>query len=61
MDIVQGYLPRNQDRREVTLARKRKDFADTANQAFSKGVAGLDYTLYHQVINLILQYTIVNM
>jgi len=35
------------------LARKRKDFADTANQAFSKGVAGLDYTLYHQVINFL--------
>lgn len=47
--LLMGYLPRNQDRREVTLARKRKDFADTANQAFSKGIAGLDYTLYHQI------------
>jgi len=47
--LLMGYLPRNQDRRDVTLARKRKDFADTANQAFSKGVAGLDYTLYHQI------------
>jgi len=47
--LLMGYLPRNQDRREVTLQRKRKDFADTANQAFSKGVAGLDYTLYHQI------------
>jgi len=47
--LLMGYLPRNQDRREVTLQRKRKDFADTANQAFSKGVAGLDYTLYRQI------------
>jgi len=42
-------LPSPFSRREVTLARKRKDYADMVKLAFSRGVKGLDGPIWHQI------------
>jgi hypothetical protein len=34
--FAQGYLPCNSDRREATLVRKRKEYADAVSQYFHK-------------------------
>jgi hypothetical protein len=47
--LLLGYLPCNSARREMTLARKRKEYADSVTVTYAKGVAGLDQTLWHQI------------
>lgn len=47
--ILLGYLPTNADRRIGTLERKRKEFFDGVKQTFSRGTAGLDQTIWHQI------------
>lgn len=49
--LLFGYLPCNQARRAETLARKRKEYADSVAASYSRGTAGLDQTLWHQVYN----------
>ncbi|KAI9317749.1 rab-GTPase-TBC domain-containing protein [Dichotomocladium elegans] len=44
-----GYLPCNMARRAETLARKRKEYADSVAISYAKGVAGLDQALWHQI------------
>ncbi|CAG8772887.1 9373_t:CDS:2, partial [Racocetra fulgida] len=33
----------------ATLARKRKEYEDSVSQAYARGVAGLDQTIWHQI------------
>ncbi|RPB16559.1 RabGAP/TBC [Morchella conica CCBAS932] len=47
--MLLGYLPANSDRRINTLERKRKEFIDGVKQAFVRGTAGLDQTIWHQI------------
>ncbi|KAI9279371.1 rab-GTPase-TBC domain-containing protein [Sporodiniella umbellata] len=47
--LLLGYLPCNSVRRETTLARKRKDYLDSVSATYSRGMAGLDQTLWHQI------------
>ncbi|EGX47527.1 hypothetical protein AOL_s00083g336 [Orbilia oligospora ATCC 24927] len=47
--LLLGYLPANSDRRVATLERKRKEYLDSAKQAFSRGDAGMDQTIWHQI------------
>lgn len=47
--LLLGYLPTNMDRRVQTLERKRKEFLDSVKQTFSRGTAGLDQTIWHQI------------
>lgn len=47
--MLLGYLPANSDRRINTLERKRKEFVDGVKQAFVRGTAGLDQTIWHQI------------
>ncbi|KAK6528056.1 GTPase-activating protein [Arthrobotrys megalospora] len=47
--LLLGYLPANSDRRVATLERKRKEYLDSAKQAFSRGEAGMDQTIWHQI------------
>lgn len=47
--LLLGYLPTNSDRRVSTLERKRKEFTDGVKQAFARGTAGLDQTIWHQI------------
>jgi hypothetical protein len=47
--IHQGYLPANSDRRDATLQRKRKEYEEYVTQAYSRGQAGLDQALAHQI------------
>ncbi|KAG9288030.1 hypothetical protein G9A89_017625 [Geosiphon pyriformis] len=47
--LLLGYLPCNSDRRVATLARKRKEYEDSVSQAYSKGVAGFDQAIWHQI------------
>lgn len=47
--LLLGYLPANADRRVGTLERKRKEFLDGVHQAFSRGTAGLDQAIWHQI------------
>ncbi|KAI8878994.1 RabGAP/TBC [Backusella circina FSU 941] len=47
--LLLGYLPCNSARREMTLARKRKEYGDSVTVTYAKGVAGLDQTLWHQI------------
>lgn len=47
--LLLGYLPANLDRRVATLARKRNDFIDSVDLAFSRGTAGLDQAIWHQI------------
>ncbi|RKP09484.1 rab-GTPase-TBC domain-containing protein [Thamnocephalis sphaerospora] len=47
--LLMGYLPCNSERREQTLARKRKEYAECVAQAFARGEAGLDQTIWHQI------------
>lgn len=47
--LLLGYLPANADRRVNTLERKRKEFIDGVNQAFSRGNASLDQAIWHQI------------
>nr|KAJ3422349.1 GTPase-activating protein [Polyrhizophydium stewartii] len=47
--LLMGYLPTNSDRREATLLRKRKEYEEYAQQAFSRGAEGLDQALHHQI------------
>ncbi|KAG1275169.1 hypothetical protein G6F65_010041 [Rhizopus arrhizus] len=44
-----GYLPCNSARREATLARKRKEYLDSVAVTYSRGTAGLDQALWHQI------------
>lgn len=47
--LLLGYLPCNSTRRETTLARKRKEYLDSVAVTYSRGTAGLDQTLWHQI------------
>ncbi|CAG8618153.1 1498_t:CDS:10, partial [Paraglomus occultum] len=47
--LLLGYLPCNSDRRVATLARKRKEYEDSVSQAYAKGIAGLDQSIWHQI------------
>ncbi|KAF3919919.1 hypothetical protein AA313_de0201450 [Arthrobotrys entomopaga] len=47
--LLLGYLPANSERRVATLERKRKEYLDSAKQAFSRGEAGMDQTIWHQI------------
>jgi hypothetical protein len=47
--LRQGYLPINSDRRDATLQRKRQEYVEFSQQAYSKGIKGLDQQLYHQI------------
>ncbi|KAI7878762.1 RabGAP/TBC [Lichtheimia hyalospora FSU 10163] len=47
--LLFGYLPCNQARRAETLARKRKEYTDSVAASYSRGTAGLDQTLWHQI------------
>ncbi|KAF9982460.1 GTPase-activating protein [Mortierella antarctica] len=47
--LLVGYLPCNSDRRNVALERKRKEYQDGVQQTFSRGIEGLDQTIWHQV------------
>lgn len=44
--LLLGYLPTNAERRLTTLSRKRKDYLDGVEQAFS---SGLDHAMWHQI------------
>lgn len=44
--LLLGYLPTNAERRVTTLARKRKEYLDGVEQAFS---SGLDQVMWHQI------------
>ncbi|CAO3674779.1 unnamed protein product [Rhizopus stolonifer] len=47
--LLLGYLPCNSARRETTLARKRKEYLDSVAVTYSRGTAGLDQALWHQI------------
>ena len=47
--LLLGYLPANSDRRVLTLERKRQEYIDGVKQAFSRGIAALDQTIWHQI------------
>jgi len=47
--LLLGYLPANSERRVATLERKRKEFFDGVKQAFSRGKAGMDQIIWHQI------------
>ncbi len=47
--LLVGYLPCNSDRRNLALERKRKEYQDGVQQTFSRGIEGLDQTIWHQV------------
>ncbi|KAG0164362.1 GTPase-activating protein [Apophysomyces sp. BC1015] len=47
--LLLGYLPCNSARRVATLARKRKEYADSVAASYSRGTAGLDQALWHQI------------
>lgn len=44
-----GYLPCNQDRREATLQRKRKEYDDLVNQSFVRGQHSIDKAMLRQI------------
>lgn len=44
--LLLGYLPTKADRRVSTLSRKRKEYLDGVEQAFS---SGLDQAMWHQI------------
>ncbi|KAI7898655.1 rab-GTPase-TBC domain-containing protein [Cokeromyces recurvatus] len=47
--LLLGYLPCNSTRREITLARKRKEYSDSVAVTYARGTAGLDQALWHQI------------
>ncbi|CAG8529959.1 6072_t:CDS:10 [Funneliformis caledonium] len=47
--LLLEYLPCNADRQVKTLARKRKEYIDLVSQTYSKGIAGLNQTIWHQI------------
>ncbi|KAI9314803.1 rab-GTPase-TBC domain-containing protein [Dichotomocladium elegans] len=47
--LLLGYLPCNMARRIDTLARKRKEYSDAVSSSYSRGTAGLDQKLWHQI------------
>lgn len=47
--LLLGYLPCNSARREMTLARKRKEYADSVTATYARGTSGLDQALWHQI------------
>ncbi|CAI2164927.1 20418_t:CDS:10 [Funneliformis geosporum] len=47
--LLLEYLPCNADRQVKTLARKRKEYIDLISQTYSKGIAGLNQTIWHQI------------
>jgi hypothetical protein len=47
--ILMGYLPCNQDRRETTLQRKRKEYEDLVNQSFVRGQHSVDKAMLRQI------------
>ncbi|CAH7687427.1 rab-GTPase-TBC domain-containing protein [Phakopsora pachyrhizi] len=47
--ILLGYLPAPSERRLSVLSRKRQEYIDAVRLAFSKGVEGLDQTIWHQI------------
>ncbi|KAI7849226.1 rab-GTPase-TBC domain-containing protein [Circinella umbellata] len=44
-----GYLPCNSARRVTALAQKRKEYSDSVAASYSRGTAGLDQALWHQI------------
>ncbi|KAL0075213.1 rab-GTPase-TBC domain-containing protein [Phycomyces blakesleeanus] len=47
--LLLGYLPCNSARRVATLARKRKEYADSVAASYARGTSGLDQGLWHQI------------
>ncbi|KAJ1972331.1 GTPase-activating protein [Dimargaris xerosporica] len=47
--LLMGFLPANADRRDPTLTRKRKEYADCVAQTFAQGPDGLEPALWHQI------------
>jgi len=47
--LLLGYLPPQLSARVNTLARKRGDYAAAVEQAFGRGRAGLDQSIWHQI------------
>lgn len=47
--LLMGYLPSNSERRQQTLMKKRNEYNEYVRQSFSKGQAGLDHTIWHQI------------
>ncbi|KAE8257592.1 hypothetical protein A4X13_0g2253 [Tilletia indica] len=47
--LLLGYLPPQPSARATTLARKRADYAAAVEQAFGRGRAGLDQSIWHQI------------
>ncbi|CAD6888336.1 unnamed protein product [Tilletia controversa] len=47
--LLLGYLPPQPSARATTLARKRADYATAVEQAFGRGRAGLDHSIWHQI------------
>lgn len=47
--LLLGYLPAPAERRKMVLKRKRQEYADAVKAAFSKGDAGLDVPIWHQI------------
>lgn len=48
-------MPCNSERRLHTLSRKRKEYADAVNHIYSRGIAGLDQEIWHQVPKLVIK------
>ncbi|CAB4397857.1 uncharacterized protein OCT59_016700 [Rhizophagus irregularis] len=47
--LLLEYLPCNADRQVKTLARKRQEYFEGVSQAYARGIAGLDQTIWHQI------------
>ncbi|KAI9253806.1 rab-GTPase-TBC domain-containing protein [Phascolomyces articulosus] len=47
--LLLGYLPCNSARRVTALAQKRKEYSDSVAASYSRGTAGLDQALWHQI------------
>ena len=47
--ILMGYLPSNQDRRDATLQRKRKEYDDLVHQSFVRGQHSVDKAMLWQI------------
>ncbi|ORY84330.1 rab-GTPase-TBC domain-containing protein [Protomyces lactucae-debilis] len=47
--LLLGYLPAHSERRISTLARKRQEYLDGVADAWQRGEAGLDQTIWHQI------------
>ncbi|CCJ29520.1 unnamed protein product [Pneumocystis jirovecii] len=47
--LLLGYLPRNANRREATLSRKRNEYYESVLQTYGKGTKELDQVIWHQI------------